>query len=243
MKRGYTVEEYREMLARIRETVPERRGDQRFHRRLLRRDGSAISSRRSTWCASPDSRTASFSSTASARAPRGPSCFRTTCPKRSRGGATTNCWRCRTRSARGQPAVSGRTVEVLVEGPSKNSQTRAKTAALQLTGRTHCDRIVGFDGNRRQIGQFSRRYLRRQRVHAVRQRGDAPRGPRSVPFGNNTLPLRRARYPARARHGILSRLHPLSRTSPPKRKAGLRSWGLDDLNAATPTWSAWPRPA
>ncbi len=39
MKRGYTVEDYREMHGRIRETVPGLRGDKRLHRRLLRRDG------------------------------------------------------------------------------------------------------------------------------------------------------------------------------------------------------------
>ena len=55
-------------------------------------------------------------------------------------------------------AFLGREVEVLVEGPSKASEKHADRDAnsqqLQLTGRTHCDRIVVFDGNRRQIGQF-----------------------------------------------------------------------------------------
>jgi tRNA-2-methylthio-N6-dimethylallyladenosine synthase len=70
-------------------------------------------------------------------------------------------------------AFLGQTVTVLVEGPSKaaekqaesrelraesrdqNSGTRHLTPdTLQLTGRTNCDRIVVFDGNRRQIGQF-----------------------------------------------------------------------------------------
>ncbi|TWT50337.1 tRNA-2-methylthio-N(6)-dimethylallyladenosine synthase [Rubripirellula amarantea] len=51
----------------------------------------------------------------------------------------------------------GKTVEVLVEGPSK----RAKRSddfddahVVQMIGRTTCDRIVVFDGNRRQAGQF-----------------------------------------------------------------------------------------
>lgn len=49
----------------------------------------------------------------------------------------------------------GRSVEVLVEGPSK---TAAKTGAvelngtIQLTGRSRCDRIVVFDGNPRLTG-------------------------------------------------------------------------------------------
>ena len=48
----------------------------------------------------------------------------------------------------------GRDVEVLVEGPSKTSIRKEETGEqVQLTGRTMCDRIVVFDGNRRQIGQ------------------------------------------------------------------------------------------
>jgi tRNA-2-methylthio-N6-dimethylallyladenosine synthase len=44
----------------------------------------------------------------------------------------------------------GRTVEVLVEGPSK---TAAKRGLAQLTGRTMTDHIVVFDGNPRLVGQ------------------------------------------------------------------------------------------
>ncbi|HEX4415699.1 MAG TPA: TRAM domain-containing protein, partial [Lacipirellulaceae bacterium] len=53
---------------------------------------------------------------------------------------------------------------VLVEGPSKaaekhdasspSPQPPASSPSLQLTGRTHCDRIVVFDGNPRQIGHL-----------------------------------------------------------------------------------------
>ena len=57
----------------------------------------------------------------------------------------------------------GRRVSVLVEGPSKaaekhdtspSSEPATPSHATQLTGRTQCDRIVVFDGNRRQIGQI-----------------------------------------------------------------------------------------
>ena len=50
----------------------------------------------------------------------------------------------------------GRSVEVLVEGPSKLAMKKGaqNDQVLQLTGRTHCDRIVVFEGNRRQIGQI-----------------------------------------------------------------------------------------
>jgi tRNA-2-methylthio-N6-dimethylallyladenosine synthase len=55
----------------------------------------------------------------------------------------------------------GQQMTVLVEGPSKHVAASLRDAEsnfaenrLQLTGRTHCDRIVVFDGNRRQIGHF-----------------------------------------------------------------------------------------
>jgi tRNA-2-methylthio-N6-dimethylallyladenosine synthase len=55
-----------------------------------------------------------------------------------------------------QPFV-GRTVEVLVEGPSKaarkHEDSERNSHTLQLTGRTMCDRIVVFEGTRRQIGE------------------------------------------------------------------------------------------
>ncbi len=48
----------------------------------------------------------------------------------------------------------GRTVEVLVEGPSKSAARREGAGGpLQLTGRTTCDRIVVFPGNPRLIGR------------------------------------------------------------------------------------------
>jgi tRNA-2-methylthio-N6-dimethylallyladenosine synthase len=54
-----------------------------------------------------------------------------------------------------QQRLIGRTFDVLVEGPSKKAQQRDEGAELvQMMGRTHCDRIVVFDGNRRQAGQI-----------------------------------------------------------------------------------------
>ena len=57
----------------------------------------------------------------------------------------------------------GSTVNVLVEGPSKRSEVpvndrsegkpRDEATLIQLTGRTHCDRIVVFDGTTRLVGQ------------------------------------------------------------------------------------------
>ena len=49
----------------------------------------------------------------------------------------------------------GDVVDVLVEGPSKKAQDSDPDAQLvQMIGRTHCDRIVAFDGNRRQAGEI-----------------------------------------------------------------------------------------
>ena len=49
----------------------------------------------------------------------------------------------------------GRDVQVLVEGPSKKAaDADPESQVIQMTGRTHCDRIVVFDGNRRQAGQL-----------------------------------------------------------------------------------------
>lgn len=47
----------------------------------------------------------------------------------------------------------GKRVEVLVEGPSKLAVKRKEVGELcQMTGRTHCDRIVVWDGHQRQAG-------------------------------------------------------------------------------------------
>ena len=53
-------------------------------------------------------------------------------------------------------AIANRLVEVLVEGPSKFSRRddQATDPITQMTGRTPCDRIVVFEGNRRLAGQL-----------------------------------------------------------------------------------------
>ena len=62
-------------------------------------------------------------------------------------------------SAEDNAAFIGRQVEVLVEGPSKSEvkrgDTSASTGPVQLTGRTTCDRIVVFDGNPRLAGSLT----------------------------------------------------------------------------------------
>lgn len=53
-----------------------------------------------------------------------------------------------------QPFI-GQTVQVLVEGASKkNDRIDTSEGLMQLTGRTHDDRIVVFEGNERLVGQI-----------------------------------------------------------------------------------------
>jgi tRNA-2-methylthio-N6-dimethylallyladenosine synthase len=56
-------------------------------------------------------------------------------------------------SLRGHLEFIGQRVQVLVEGPSKNALKGESTGPLQLTGRTPTDHIVVFDGNERLTGQ------------------------------------------------------------------------------------------
>jgi tRNA-2-methylthio-N6-dimethylallyladenosine synthase len=52
-------------------------------------------------------------------------------------------------------AFLGREVRILVEGLSKSARKQeSETDLVQLTGRTNCDRITVFEGHRRLIGQF-----------------------------------------------------------------------------------------
>src|SRR5262249_38583796 len=53
----------------------------------------------------------------------------------------------------------GQTVEVLVEGPSKTAAKSEATGPRQLTGRTMTDHIVVFEGNERLTGQTVRVHI------------------------------------------------------------------------------------
>ena len=57
-------------------------------------------------------------------------------------------------SAEDNRAFVGRTVEVLVEGPSKMMSEESGPGPIQLAGRTWCDRIVVFEGSERLVGSF-----------------------------------------------------------------------------------------
>jgi tRNA-2-methylthio-N6-dimethylallyladenosine synthase len=155
MKRGYTVEEYREMLARIRATVP----------------GAAVTSDFIVgFCGETEAdfaatvelvREARFKNSfifkySQRPGTKGAQLFPDDVPddvKRRRNNELLALQNAISEDDN-QPLI-GQTVEVLVEGPSKNSQKHGEDGpVLQLTGRTHCDRIAVFAGNRRQIGQL-----------------------------------------------------------------------------------------
>jgi tRNA-2-methylthio-N6-dimethylallyladenosine synthase len=155
MKRGYTVEEYREMYARIRETVPEAavtsdfivgfcgETDEEFGLTAdLVRECRFKNSFIFKYSERPGTKSAELQ--------------RDDVPedvKRQRNNELLAIQNAISEEDN-QPFV-GRQVEVLVEGPSKNAKRHDDGGeVLQLVGRTHCDRIVVFEGNRRQIGQL-----------------------------------------------------------------------------------------
>jgi tRNA-2-methylthio-N6-dimethylallyladenosine synthase len=155
MKRGYTVEEYREMLARIRAIVP----------------GAAVTSDFIVgFCGETDEdfaatvdlvRESRFKNSFIFKYSERPGVkaaqlFADDVPEDVKKRRNNELLAIQNAISfeDNQPLV-GQTFDVLVEGPSKTSQKRGEDGpVLQLTGRTHCDRIVVFAGSRRQIGQI-----------------------------------------------------------------------------------------
>jgi tRNA-2-methylthio-N6-dimethylallyladenosine synthase len=155
MKRGYTVEDYREMMARIRATIP---------------DAAVTSDFIVGFCGETDE---DFAETVElVRESRFKNSFIFKYSERP-GTKSVGLYpddvpeevkkRRNNQLLAIQDAISeednqplvGRRVQVLVEGPSKTAKKHGEGGdVLQLVGRTHCDRIVVFDGNRRQIGQL-----------------------------------------------------------------------------------------
>ncbi len=124
MKRMYTVAFYDDMLARIRETVPERRRLERLHRRLLRRDRGVVRADGPAGRAVPVQEQLHLQVQPAAgdegrhpvhrRRARG---GQEAAEQRAAGGADGD-------QPGGQPPVHRPEVEVLVEGPSKAAAKR-----------------------------------------------------------------------------------------------------------------------
>ncbi len=157
MKRGYTVEDYREMMARIRETVPDAAVTSDF---IVGFCGETDEDFEQTVELVRESRFKnSFIFKYSERpGTKGAELFPDDLPEEVKKRRNNELLAIQNSISEedNQPLI-GRTLEILVEGPSKNAlkQDPSEVAGpMQLTGRTHDDRIVVFDGNPRQIGQL-----------------------------------------------------------------------------------------
>ena len=154
MKRGYTVEEYRDMLFTVREWIPSAAVTSDF---IVGFCGETDEDFEQTVDLVRESRFKnSFIFKYSERpGTKGAEMFADDVPedvKRQRNNdllAIQNAI-----SEEDNQQFLAQAVEVLVEGPSKSAEKQGQEGnILQLTGRTHCDRIVVFNGNRRQIGE------------------------------------------------------------------------------------------
>jgi tRNA-2-methylthio-N6-dimethylallyladenosine synthase len=164
MKRGYTVGEYREMLARIQATVPEAAVTSDF---IVGFCGETEEEFEATCRLVEESRFKnSFIFKYSERpgtkaAQRLPDDV----PEETKKRRNNELLAIQNRiSLEDNQRFIGQEVRVLVEGPSKVSLKdgasqkalrEGGSELLQLTGRTHCDRIVVFPGNRRLVGQLA----------------------------------------------------------------------------------------
>jgi tRNA-2-methylthio-N6-dimethylallyladenosine synthase len=144
MKRGYTVEEYRQMMARIRDMVPEAAVTSDFIVGFCgeTEEDFAQSVELVRQCRFKNSFIFKYSPRPGTK---GAELFADDVPN--------------TISDEDNQPWIGRRVEVLVEGPSKAAHKHgpapgSEEHTLQLVGRTPCDRIVVFQGTRRQIGQL-----------------------------------------------------------------------------------------
>jgi tRNA-2-methylthio-N6-dimethylallyladenosine synthase len=164
MKRGYTVEEYREMLARTREWIPGVAVTSDF---IVGFCGETEDEFQLTMDLVRESRFKnSFIFKYSERpGTKGAELFADDVPDEVKRRRNNELLALQNKiSETDNQAFLGQEVTVLVEGPSKQADKQAlannnpsphlpaPSHPLQLTGRTTCDRIVVFTGNRRQIG-------------------------------------------------------------------------------------------
>ena len=155
MKRGYTVEDYLEMMARIREWLPEAAVTSDF---IVGFCGETEEEFLQTYDIVQEQRFKnSFIFKYSERpGTKGADLYPDDVPesvKKRRNNELLSLQN--SISEEENQEFLGQNVEILVEGPSKAALKQdADSEQVQLTGRTMCDRIVVFDGNRRQIGQI-----------------------------------------------------------------------------------------
>src|SRR3954451_22406139 len=161
MKRGYTVEDYREMLTRTREWIPNVAISSDF---IVGFCGETDAEFQLTMdlvreCRFKNSFIFKYSERPGTK---GAELFADDVPDEIKRRRNHELLALQNEiSEADNQAFIGQQVEILVEGASKAAENQALADSrqptadghpLQLTGRTHCDRIVVFDGNPRQIG-------------------------------------------------------------------------------------------
>jgi tRNA-2-methylthio-N6-dimethylallyladenosine synthase len=166
MKRGYTVEEYREMLDRTREWIPNVAVTSDF---IVGFCGETEHDFQLTMDLVRESRFKnSFIFKYSERpGTKGAELYADDVPDEVKRRRNNELLALQNQiSEEENQTFLGQQVTVLVEGPSKAAEKHAADSLagsrqpiadspdVQLTGRTQCDRIVVFTGNRRQIGHF-----------------------------------------------------------------------------------------
>ena len=155
MKRGYTVEDYRDMMTRIRDTVPgyavssdfivgfSGESDDDFHQTVeLMKECRFKNSFIFKYSVRPGT--------------KGAEQLPDDIPDAVKKERNQILLQLQNRiSQEDNEKFLGEKVEVLVEGPSKLGRNAPEEQmVVQMVGRTHCDRIVVFEGNRRQAGQM-----------------------------------------------------------------------------------------
>lgn len=158
MKRGYSVGEYREMLGRIRATLPEAAVTSDF---IVGFCGETEDDFQKTCDLVAESRFKnSFIFKYSQRpGTKGAELYADDVPFEVKNRRNNELLELQNRiSEQENQRFLGQRVEVLVEGASDRARSRGEDRGelVQLTGRTHCDRIVVFDGQPRLIGQLMR---------------------------------------------------------------------------------------
>jgi tRNA-2-methylthio-N6-dimethylallyladenosine synthase len=156
MKRGYTVEDYREMFDRIRATVPDYAVTSDF---IVGFCGETEADFEQTIalveaCRFKNSFIFKYSERPGTK---GAELYQDDVPEDVKRRRNNELLAIQNRiSEEDNQAFLGQTIEVLVEGPSKSAHKHADSDSplVQLVGRTHCDRIVVFEGNRRQMGEL-----------------------------------------------------------------------------------------
>ncbi len=155
MKRGYTVEDYREMMDRIRERLPDAAVSSDF---IVGFCGETDADFQATVDAVNEYRFKNSFIFKYSERPGTKAMDRLVddVPYEVKQRRNNELLHLQNRiSEEDNQQFLGRRLEVLVEGPSKATLKKGDEGpAVQMMGRTHCDRIVVFDGNRRQAGQL-----------------------------------------------------------------------------------------